>query len=243
MFAVDGTPSVRLAGRLSGLARSSAGSETFGGVDGWVTDAVEADGFSAEAPAAARKEVDTAAAARAVQHAADITGVDGFEIEPAVKARLQRSDVARLLLQHGVAVLVVGAEKRLAGGAHPTPAIPDARLSRASTGRLATTTMGKAKAAAGAEPAKKKAKARAAAASASATSSSGDGESADSGEDTATPEEVSPPKVNQGEGEQKVRAFACVRGRCRHNAKATTPWTLPSAAPRASRASAPLLHR
>ena len=86
MFAVDGTPSVRLAGRLSGLARSSADSETFGGVDGWVTDAVEADGFSAEAPAAARKEVDTAAAARAVQQAADITGVDGFEIEPAAKA-------------------------------------------------------------------------------------------------------------------------------------------------------------
>ena len=82
MFAVDGTPSVRLAG----LARSTAGSDTFGGVDGWAVDAVEADGFSAEAPDAA-KEGDPLAAARAEEHAAGITGVDGFEIEPAVLAR------------------------------------------------------------------------------------------------------------------------------------------------------------
>ena len=86
MFAVDGTPSVRLAGRLSGLSRSTAGSETFDGVDGWAADAVEADGFSTEAPTA-DKEVDlAAAAARAVEYASGISGVDGFEIEPADKA-------------------------------------------------------------------------------------------------------------------------------------------------------------
>ena len=86
MFGGDGTPSVRLAGRLSGLARSTAGSETFGGVDGWAADAVEADGFSTEAPAAETEVDHAAAAARAVEYASGISGVDGFEIEPAGKA-------------------------------------------------------------------------------------------------------------------------------------------------------------
>ena len=57
-----------------------------------------------------------------------------------------------------------------------------------------------------------KAKARAAAAAASATSSSGDGESADSGEDTAIPEEGSPPAVDQGEGEPAADEAADKQG-------------------------------
>jgi hypothetical protein len=84
MFGGDGTPSVRLAGRLSSKAFSTVSSLSIDGVDGWAADAVEADGFDAgAAESQAAREVDPAVAARAMEHASSITGVDGFELGPA----------------------------------------------------------------------------------------------------------------------------------------------------------------
>ena len=58
---------------------SASGLLSVGGVDGWADDVPAADGFQAPAPA----QVDPAVTARAMEHAAHISGVDGFELEPA----------------------------------------------------------------------------------------------------------------------------------------------------------------
>jgi hypothetical protein len=79
-LSLDGTPSVRLA-NLSRAQRTPSALESVDGVDGWAEADVEADGFDADETAPS--EPDHAAAERATEHAAGISGVDGFEIEPA----------------------------------------------------------------------------------------------------------------------------------------------------------------
>ena len=82
---LDGTPSVRLANLSARHSSSSAISavSSVGGVDGWADDAeAEADGFDAEAPPA---QVDPAVAARAMEHASQLKGVDGFDLQPQAK--------------------------------------------------------------------------------------------------------------------------------------------------------------
>lgn len=85
---LDGTPSVRLAS-LSRSRRTSSAQESVGGVDGWAAADAEADGFEVDETTPA--EPDPAVAERATEHAASISGVDGFDTEPARPQARQRN--------------------------------------------------------------------------------------------------------------------------------------------------------